>query len=309
MSVTAEQIADPYLCDDHSDLSVDKEREVARQYMGRIQWESILIGLGQCIVWFVNWGLVLAGILPLWVGFLVATVCACLAYLPSHEGQHGNISGRRKEWKWLDTLVGHITLIPLASSHEVLRVTHMKHHAYTNDPELDVDIGTKGDHWWQAALGPHRGYATGNAVEQHMQRDPAFAKGIQRGLPVMKLYSLIRLVMVVFFPLETLLLWWLPEKIAYSYLGVYFSWLPHHPMEETGRYKDTRFWQNRLPRYLDQSMQTHIIHHLYPGIPHFDEPKAMEALKPFLIARGVRGAEDIPDRVRFNPLMSAGERS
>ena len=311
-SVAAEQSipADPVSQTEQPDLSVEAEREVARQFMGRIQWESVVIGIGQCAVWFSNWGLVLSGTIPLWAGAIVATISTLFAYLPSHEGQHGNISGRQKQWKWLDSLVGHITLIPLAQSHEVLRVTHMKHHAYTNDPELDVDINTKGKHWWDAAIGVHRGYGGGqaggsNAVKIHAERDPAFARGLERGVPVMKLYSVVRLLLVVIYPLETLFLWWLPEKIAFSYLAVYFSWLPHHPMDETGRYKDTRFWQIRLPRYLDQSMQTHVIHHLYPGIPHFDEPKAMEALKPFMVARGVRGAEDIPEKVRFNPLIGS----
>ena len=293
-----------------ADLSVEAEREVARQFMGRIQWESIVIGLGQFTVWLITWALVLSGTLPLWAGFIIATISTAFAYLPSHEGQHGNISGRNKKWKWLDSFVGHITVIPLAQSHEVLRVTHMKHHAYTNDPALDVDYNTRGKRWWNAALNVHRGsYASGdnskNAVAIHAERDPAFLAGLQRGVPVMKGLKLVQLIMVFFFPLETLLLWWLPAKISLSYLSVYFSWLPHHPMEETGRYRDTRFWQIRLPRYLDQSMQTHVIHHLYPGIPHFDEPKAMEALKPFLIERGVRGAEDIPEKVRFNPLMAA----
>jgi beta-carotene hydroxylase len=306
----AEALNDAGQSDDTGpDLSIEAEREVARQFMGRIQWESIVIGIGQCLVWFINWGLVLSGTLPLWAGFLIATVSTAFAYLPSHEGQHGNISGRNKKWKWLDSFVGHITLIPLAQSHEVLRVTHMKHHAYTNDPELDVDYGTRGNHWWNAALNVHRGsYASGegeDVITIHAEKDPAFLAGLQRGIPVMKARKLAQLIMVFLFPLETLLLWWLPAKIALSYLAVYFSWLPHHPMQETGRYKDTRFWQIRLPRYLDQSMQTHVIHHLYPGIPHFDEPKAMEALKPFLIERGVRGAEDIPEKVRFNPLMAS----
>lgn len=51
-------------------------------------------------------------------------------------------------------------------------------------------------------------------------------------------------------------------------------------------------------------MRTHVIHHMYPRVPHFDEPKAMEALKPFMIARGIPGADEIPERVRFNSLMS-----
>ncbi len=293
------------------DLSIEAEREVARQFMGRIQWESIVIGLGQFVVWLATWGLVLAGSLPLWAGFVIVTISTAFAYLPSHEGQHGNISGRQKKWKWLDSFVGHITVIPLAQSHEVLRVTHMKHHAYTNDPELDVDYGTSGEHWWNAAINVHRGFYTSgdqrDAVSIHAERDPAFLAGLQRGIPVLKGLKLVQLVMAFFFPLETLFLWWLPSKIAFSYLAVYFSWLPHYPMKDTGRYRDTRFWQIRLPRYFSQSMQTHIIHHMYPGIPHWDEPKAMEALKPFMVARGVPGAEDIPENVQFNPLMASSK--
>ena len=40
--------------------------------------------------------------------------------------------------KWIDPLVGQISLLGLKQSHEALRVTHMKYHAHTNDPELDT---------------------------------------------------------------------------------------------------------------------------------------------------------------------------
>jgi len=43
---------------------------------------------------------------------------------------------------------------------------------------------------------------------------------------------------------------------------------------------------------------------LHPGIGHFDEPKAIEALKPFLLARGIPGANKIPDRITYNPLIN-----
>ena len=72
---------------------------------------------------------------------------------------------------------------------------------------------------------------------------------------------------------------------------------------DTGRYKDTKFWRHWMPRYLNHSMQLHFIHHLHPSIGHYDEPKAIEALKPFLIARKVPGAEEIPERVTYNPLI------
>ena len=77
----------------------------------------------------------------------------------------------------------------------------------------------------------------------------------------------------------------------------------HRPGTEAGRYHDTRFWRFPVPRFFLQSMPTHVVHHLYPTIPHWDEPKALEALRPFMIERGVPGADEIPDRVRFNPLL------
>ena len=50
-----------------------------------------------------------------------------------------NLSGRQERWKWVDPFVGQISLLGLKQSHEALRVTHMKHHAHTNDPELDTN--------------------------------------------------------------------------------------------------------------------------------------------------------------------------
>jgi beta-carotene hydroxylase len=109
--------------------------------------------------------------------------------------------------------------------------------------------------------------------------------------------------LVVIFPLETLLLWWVPAKIGTVYVVIFFSYYPHIGTSE-GRYKDARFWSHWMPRYINHSMQLHFVHHLHPGIGHFDEPKAVEALKPFLVARGVPGADQIPDRITYNPLIN-----
>ena len=60
-----------YVNDNSIDLSIEVEREVARTFMGRIEWEMILIGLGQFTIWVVTWILVVNGIIPLFVGFLI----------------------------------------------------------------------------------------------------------------------------------------------------------------------------------------------------------------------------------------------
>ena len=140
-------------------------------------------------------------------------------------------------------------------------------------------------------------------ITRHAERDPAFFESLAKGITLTKFLALIQLIMVVLFPIETLFVWWLPSKIGLSYIYVYFAWEPHRPGTQTGRFADTRFLTIPIPRFLCHSMQTHVIHHMYPTIPHWDEPKAMEALRPFMVERGVPGAKQIPTRVRFNPLL------
>ena len=287
-----------------AEFSFEKEKAIAKSFSQRFQWEMILIGLGQAVIWLSLWPLVLNGIIDLWVGFLIASVCACFAYLPSHEAQHGNYSRGNPKLRWLDGFVGHITLITLMYPYHLLRVTHMKHHAYTNDPEKDPDYLNAHT---SSVLKVIKNVLDGSTVdfEKYLEvfsADKAFVNSFEKAIPIALLYRFILLVLVILFPLETLLLWWLPAKIGTIYTTVFFSYFPHLGTS-TGRYQNTRFWTHWMPRYLNHSMQLHFIHHLHPGIGHYDEPKAIEALKPFLVARHVPGADQIPDRVTHNPLI------
>jgi beta-carotene hydroxylase len=287
-----------------AEFSFEKEKAIAKSFSQRFQWEMILIGLGQAVIWLSLWPLVLNGIIDLWVGFLIASLCACFAYLPSHEAQHGNYSRGNPKLRWLDEFVGHITLITLIYPYHLLRVTHMKHHAYTNDPEKDPDYLNAHT---SSVLKVIKNVLDGSTVdfEKYLKvfsADKAFVNSFEKAIPIALLYRFILLVLVIIFPLETLLLWWLPAKIGTVYTTVFFSYFPHLGTS-TGRYQNTRFWTHWMPRYLNHSMQLHFVHHLHPGIGHYDEPKAIEALKPFLVARNVPGADQIPDRVSLNPLI------
>ena len=287
-----------------AEFSFEKEKAIAKSFSQRFQWEMILIGLGQAVIWLSLWPLFLNGIIDLWVGFLIASLCACFAYLPSHEAQHGNYSRGNPKLRWLDVFVGHITLITLMYSYHLLRVTHMKHHAYTNDPEKDPDYLNAHT---SSVLKVIKNVLDGSTVDfgkylEVFSADKAFVNSFEKAIPIAFLYRFILLMLVIIFPLETLLLWWLPAKIGTVYTTVFFSYFPHLGTS-TGRYQNTRFWSHWMPRYLNHSMQLHFIHHLHPGIGHYDEPQAVEALKPFLIARKVPGANNIPDRVTLNPLI------
>ncbi len=277
-------------------MSVRAERAVARKYIGRIQWEMILIALGQFSVWLTVFVLGIRGVLPLWAGFPIAVVCCCLAYLPSHEAQHGNIAGAREELRWLNTLVGNLSLANLCFPYVYARATHMKHHAYTNDPERDPDHHYVADRWWKAALEVHREPSLA-LVQRHLNEDPVFRKDVTQGVIIRKGFSILMVACAIAWPLPTLLLWWLPSKIGLSYLTVFFSYMPHRPGTERSRYRLARFWQTKfVPRYVVQSMTHHAVHHMYPRIPHWSQPEALQELEPFIVAHGMEGAELLPTR-------------
>ena len=287
-----------------AEFSFEQEKAIAKSFSQRFQWEMILIGLGQAAIWLSLWPLVLNGSLDLWMGFIIAILCACFAYLPSHEAQHGNYSRGNPKLRWLDGFVGHITLITLLYPYHILRVTHMKHHAYTNNPEKDPDyLNAHSSSVLKVIKNVLDGSSTdfGKYLEVY-STDKAFVNSFEKAIPIALLYRFTLLVLVIIFPLETLFLWWLPAKIGTVYTTVFFSYYPHVGTS-TGRYKDTSFWSHWMPRYLNHSMQLHFVHHLHPSIGHFDEPKAIETLKPFLVARGVPGADEIPDTITHNPLI------
>ena len=286
------------------EFSFEKEKAIAKSLSQRFQWEMVAIGMGQATIFLSLWPLTLMGYIPLWAGFLIAALCACMAYLPSHEAQHGNYSRGNPKRRWIDSLVGNFTLITLIYPYEILRVTHMKHHAYTNHPEKDPDYDNQhASSVAKLAIQVLDGTSVDySKYEEVFAEDAAFQKGFKKGALIGLAYRAVLMIAVFMLPLHTLFLWWLPAKLGTVYTTTFFSWYPHLKTEQ-GRYKDTRFWQHWMPRYINHSMQLHFIHHLHPSIGHFDEPKAIEALKPFLIARGVPGAEEIPERVTYNPLI------
>ena len=88
------------------------------------------------------------------------------------------------------------------------------------------------------------------------------------------------------YAIEAALLWWLPRHIALTYIQFYLSWAPHHPGNESGRYRDTRSFRSILGNIGSLGMQYHIIHHLHPRIPLYRTPQAYWEMKPILEARG-----------------------
>lgn len=268
------------------------ERKIASKYMHIVPWGAIAWAFTNLAVWLALWPLTFMGILPLWVAFPIATLCVSLSYLPSHEAQHSIIAREGRPLRWLNELVGHISVIPLAFPYRVLRHTHFEHHNHANNPDLDPDYGVHAEDSW-AFL---KSSILGRQPIGDKSLNDSYPKTLERvGKSHMMLDALIYNIvfyLVLFgcawsgYAIEAALLWWLPKHIGITYIQYYLSWAPHHPGKQTGRYKDTRGFKSKLGNLVSMGMQYHIIHHLYPRIPLMLTPAAYYDLKPILERKG-----------------------
>jgi beta-carotene hydroxylase len=276
-----------------------EEAAIARTYMGRVPWEMVVWGLGNFVLWLSIWPLTFTGALPIWAAFALSTLSITICYLPSHEAQHSIIAAEGSRLRWLNELVGHVSIIPLLFPYRIAWITHKQHHAHTNDPELDPDYGNKGDTWWQSVWNGIQdrqfGANSGNKNTLKRSDDPNIGKAI-REATILSLahYGIMTALAWKGYAIEAALIWWLPRHIAMTYIQVFLSWAPHHPMEETGRDRDTRAWRSPVGTILSMGMEYHIVHHLFPRIPLFRTGPAYHEIRGLLDERGCRN--DRPDR-------------
>jgi fatty acid desaturase len=267
------------------------ERAIAAQHMNKFPYLAVVWAFANVAVWLSLWPLVFTGILPLWAGFTLACINFMLFYLPSHEAQHSIIARPGEKLRWLNELVGQVSSAPMVIPFRVLRETHMDHHKYANDPELDPDYDTHAD----GPLG-----AIWASIQSRQPRPNGGSKRYGEVLARRERLDLIKEAVIyelVFYgalftlawsgyALEAALLWWLPKHIGMSYLHFFLSWAPHNPQLGVGRYRDTRSFKSALGNIGSMGMQYHIVHHLYPRIPLTRTPAAYRDLRPILEQMG-----------------------
>ncbi|MEM9180817.1 MAG: fatty acid desaturase [Pseudomonadota bacterium] len=267
------------------------EREVAARHLDKFPYFAVFWAFSNLAIWLALWPLVFMGIMPLWLGFIIATANITLSYLPSHEAQHDIIAKPGSKLRWLNQLVGHTSTLPLVLPYQVAKITHMDHHKHANDPDLDPDYSTHADgplHAIWKSLYNRQPRANGgfNAYGEVLQR-----KGRMDVILISVAYQVVHFGILFAlawsgYALEAALLWWIPRHIALTYIQYYLSWAPHNPGLTKGRYRDTRSFRSILGNIGSLGMQYHIIHHLHPRIPLYRTPRAYWEMKPILEARG-----------------------
>lgn len=279
------------------------ERSLVASHHGGTEPRIVVEFLLSAAAWVTILVLGTLGIIPLWMGLVANTVIATTFYMPMHEAAHGNILGRRAGSRWLEEVIGVLCSIPLGFCFSAHRVSHMRHHAHTNDPLLDPDHFTDGPlrmvliGWLGQvmvlsllpvfALIP----ASRRLIPVQMRR--TLGSGDRReGLRQLRYWLFTTLVLVVAFVLglgwPALLLWYLPSRLQALWLLFIFAWYPHHPASEVGRYVDTRVAVFPGSGLLIRGHDHHAVHHLFPRIPHYRLRRAWQDIAEDMVSKGVR---------------------
>jgi beta-carotene hydroxylase len=181
----------------------------------------------------------------------------------------------------------------------------MRHHAFTNDPHRDPDHFTDGRLRelpvkfygmtmlysflpFFALIPPLRILLP--APLKAVLRD---SNGVKKeGKAQLRFWLLTTVVLVASFisgyGIEALLLWWLPARIQLCWLIFIFAWYPHHPANETSRYRHTRVAVFRGSGLLIRGHDHHAMHHLFPRVPHYKLKALWNELAKDMVPRGVR---------------------
>ena len=266
----------------------------AQQYMGRVAWPTIILGLVLGAAYIATVAMALTGLLALWLAVPLVAVLTYASYTILHESVHGSITGTDPSLRWLNKALGYmaawIVMIPLtAHRHE-----HTAHNRYTNDAARDPDF-----HVGQMRNSP---LAMARAVmramvsqfryysENRWTKAP-FKEKVQLCLEVAAAIVPRLAVMLAGYWVEGVALFvlgWLIGAIILLYL---FAYVVHRPHDQVGRYVDTATILlppplHALFTWLWLFQNYHSIHHLFPRVPFYKYAALFGELEDIMLARG-----------------------
>lgn len=215
---------------------------------------------------------------------IVSSYFFYMMYTPLHEAVHQNISGKNKRFKFLNPLLGSISAAFYLHSYTQHRWSHLEHHKYANNPELDPDIIIKGPTWFSIAA---RGFFI-LLIKDFFYIQKEGVKDSDAGKRAMRLGTIESLIPIIILVVLTNLFglpWYhffisyvFPLLFAVMLLGIFFDYLVHMPHESSEKFGDTNII--RTKKWFDGPMtwiwlyqNYHGMHHLFPKLPFYKYKK------------------------------------
>lgn len=206
---------------------------------------------------------------------LASLVCAALAYMGftiAHDAGHGAIFAMNSRWKWVETVMGWVASIPLMLvPYRLFQKIHDRHHAFTNDPDLDPDHYTWGPQWYKLVLNSvsipfqyHRLALTTYKTDPQIR-----ATYVSTVIYFCCVLSAVVFLLSAGYVAEVFYLLILPVILAVIALAFFFDYIPHYPHKMLDRFHNTRIYPSRILNLLLLGQNYHLIHHLYPRVPWY----------------------------------------
>ncbi|MBW8755546.1 MAG: fatty acid desaturase [Sphingomonadales bacterium] len=258
-------------------------------------WPYTVVAIVCLATWISFFPLAIMGVLPLWLGCAISSVFVAGGYVVAHEAMHSNLGQEGTPRRFWNELTGQISTIPLILPFSMVKLMHLLHHKYTNDPEKDPDAIHAAPNVVMAVVRSWLNRQPGAGGTGARWRRHCAELGTPQARRAVVETMAFQLVAMSFFfamawsghAIEVALLWWLPRHIGLSYIHAVLSWAPHHPHGRTGRYDSTSVIRHPLGYVASMGIEYHLIHHLYPYIPFHATRAAYREMKPILEARGV----------------------
>ncbi|MFT4256893.1 MAG: fatty acid desaturase [Pseudoxanthomonas sp.] len=221
--------------------------------------------------------------IPLWVGMLLNAVIGYVAFSVVHDSVHRAVSTNVK-FNDIVCSIG-LNLVAPYTTIKLFRWGHILHHRFASGPR-DPDIVLHGP-WWSL---PFRWISIDAIYLVHALRseDKVARNALKEAWPKVALVLLVIATLVVAgYGKEVLLLWLLPSRLIFLSLGFTFFWLPHVPHDTTQEENFTRATTMRLGyewlfNPLLQYQNAHLIHHIFPMTPFYNNMKVWNLIEPEL---------------------------
>ncbi len=223
------------------------------------------------------------GLAPLWLGTIASSIVGYVSFSVIHDAIHRAVSSNTR----INDRVGQVGLdlvLPYVDL-RMFRWAHILHHRFANG-ERDPDRAFKGAWWtlpfrWMVIDAWYFIYAV-KTVDKVAK--PYFHASLRRFAVFL---TIVVALVYLGYGLEVFMLWFVPSRMILLMLGFSFFWLPHVPHDTKQEENYTRATTVRhgfewILNPVLQYQNYHLIHHLYPMTPFYNNEKVYRLLEPEL---------------------------
>lgn len=244
---------------------------------------TVWLAIVTMALWVGGWWMHLGPGITAWITVPVLASATYVGFTVFHESVHRTAHVDRR----INDALGWLPSLSLGFVYPVFRISHLKHHAHTNDPDNDPDHHVARDPkaffvWW--LIGTLVNYRT--LVMRHR-----WGSRRDRASQILLDAVIVGTGVVAVATGHAFDFWVLyvgPLLFAGLWLLYFFDYLPHRPHDSQERFHDTRLQPGSIRHAVLLAQNYHLIHHLWVSVPWYRYRAVFHALEPQLRAKQIR---------------------